>query len=85
MQSLLKLSDHQIHSVIVFTGESEFKTDMPENVVNPVGYVEFVKSKTKEVISNSEVLALINKIESNRFNRSRMNKVVLVANVKGTE
>ena len=32
LESLLELNDEQIHSVVVFVGDSTFKTDMPENV-----------------------------------------------------
>ncbi len=82
LQSLLRLSDDQVHSVIVFTGDSEFKTDMPDNVVDPKGYIEFVKSKEKKVLSDAEVMDSINKIESQSYNRSRMNKAIHIANVK---
>jgi len=83
LQTLLKINEDHIYSVVVFTGESVIKTEMPENVVDPNGYVEFVKSKTKEVFDDSEVTVLINKIESNSYNRSRMNKATHVANIKG--
>lgn len=82
LQSLLKLSDDKIFSVIVFTGESVIKTEMPKCVVNTDGYVEFVKAKTKEFFSETEVNSLINKIESQRYKRSTMNKAIHAANVK---
>ena len=34
LESLLGLTDKQIYSVIVFIGDSTFKTDMPENVTS---------------------------------------------------
>ncbi len=82
LQSLINLSDDQVHSIIVFTGESNFRTKMPENVVTPSGYIEFVKSKTIETFSDSEVSALISKIESKRYKRSRMNKSIHESNIK---
>ena len=82
LQSLLNLSDDQLFSVIVFTGESVIKTEMPECVVNTEGYIQFVKTKTKEFFSETEVNSLINKIESHRYKKSRMNNAMHVANVK---
>ena len=70
LERLLDLQSDQLHSVVVFTGESEFKTKMPENVVRPRGYAEFVKSKTEQVFNDTEVQSIINQIESRRFEKS---------------
>ncbi len=82
LQSIIKLNDDQIHSIVVFTGESELRTKMPKNVVTSSGYIEFVRSKTIEVFSDSKVSALISKIESERYKRSRMNRSTHESNVK---
>jgi len=50
IQSLLGLNDQQVHSVVVFVGESTFKTEMPENVTYGFGYIRFIKSKNKLVL-----------------------------------
>ena len=55
LQSLLELNPEQIHSVIVFVGDSTFKTQMPENVTYGFGYAKFIKSKTNPVLSEGEV------------------------------
>jgi restriction system protein len=70
IESLLGLTEQQIHSVIVFVGDSTFKTDMPENVTYGVGYIRFIKSKKQFVLSKSEVAEIKKKIESGRLSQS---------------
>ena len=70
IESLLGLTEQQIHSVIVFVGDSTFKTDMPENVTYGVGYIRFIKSKKQCVLSQSEVAEIKKKIESGRLSQS---------------
>lgn len=45
------LEPRYLHSVIVFTSRSEFKTEMPENVFQGKTWVKYVKSFNEEVIS----------------------------------
>lgn len=70
LESLLELKDHQIYSVVVFIGDSTFKTEMPENVTYRGGYIRFIKSKTQAVLSEFEVMEIKRKIESNRLTPS---------------
>ncbi len=64
---LLGLSDSQIFSVVVFVGDSTFKTEMPENVTYARGYIRFIKSKTQPVLTEAEVEEIKRKIESGRL------------------
>ncbi len=68
--SLLALDDHQMHSVVVFVGDSTFKTKMPENVTYGGGYIKFIKSKKQAVLTESEVKEITSKIESSRLTPS---------------
>jgi len=70
IQDALNIEPEKIFSVIVFTGESTFKTEMPENVKHGIGYVDYVKSKTRKIISKKEVKDIITAIESGRLSRS---------------
>lgn len=70
LQSLLGLSEQQIHSLIVFVGESTFKTNMPENVTHGIGYIKFIKSKTKPVLPVENMREIVNKIEAGRLTPS---------------
>ncbi|NTV49802.1 MAG: nuclease [Geobacteraceae bacterium] len=70
LESLLGLSDQQIHSLIVFVGESTFKTEMPANVTHGIGYIRFIKSKTKPVLTVEDVREIVSKIEIGRLTPS---------------
>ena len=67
LEALLALKDHQLHSVVVFVGDSQFKTKMPENVTFGGGYVRYIKSKQQVVFSTAEVEEIISKIKSGRL------------------
>ena len=51
IESLFELNDQQVHSVVVFVGDSTFKTEMPENVTYGFGYIRFIKSKNQTVLA----------------------------------
>lgn len=70
LQSLLGLSDAQLFSVIVFVGDSTFKTDMPENVTYGKGYIRFIKSKNRLVLTDSQVKDVTEKIKMGRLTPS---------------
>ena len=63
----LGISDDKVRSVIVFTGDTSFKTDMPENVTNPRGYIRYIRSYTRTVLTDSEVNRLIKSIAEKRL------------------
>jgi restriction system protein len=70
LESLLGLNDQQVHSLVVFVGDSTFKTELPENVTYGFGYIRLVKSKNKAVISEKEVSKIVAKIENGRLTPS---------------
>lgn len=67
LESLLGLNEQQVHSVIVFIGDSTFKTEMPENVTHGGGYARYIKSKKTPVLTRSQVIGIANKIEQGRL------------------
>lgn len=67
LESLLGLSGQQIFSVVVFVGDSIFKTDMPENVTHGGGYIRFIKSKDQHVLAETKVKEIVSKIEAGRL------------------
>ena len=81
LESLLELNDEQIHSVIVFVGDSTFKTEMPENVTYGGGYIRYIKSKKQPVLTELEVKEITRQIETGRLtpsfktNRDHVNHV----------
>lgn len=70
LEVLLELDDQQIHSLVVFVGNSTFKTDMPENVTYGFGYIRFIKSKTLRVLSDVQVIEITKKITAGRLTPS---------------
>jgi len=63
-------NNESIFSVIIFIGNSCFKTKMPENVRFARGGIEYIKSKTDIVFTGHEITKIIEQIESRRLERS---------------
>ena len=59
-----------VFSVIIFIGDSTFKTKMPENVRFARGGIEYIKSKTDIVFNAQEVVSIVEQVESGRLERS---------------
>ncbi|MDH5763531.1 MAG: NERD domain-containing protein [Nitrospinota bacterium] len=70
LKSLLRLASLQLHSVVVFVGEGEFKTEMPENVTYIEDFIEYIESKQQPVLVENEVKEIIEKIETERLEPS---------------
>jgi predicted RNA-binding Zn-ribbon protein involved in translation (DUF1610 family) len=70
LESLLGLNERQVHSVIVFVGDSTFKTEMPENVTYGGGYAKYIKSKLTPVLTAAQVIEVVNIIEQRRLSPS---------------
>lgn len=63
----LDLVKEHVHSLVVFVGDCEFKTDMPENVTYPRGMIDFILSRQEVIGSAEEVKYLLDAIESIRL------------------
>lgn len=70
LQVALELDLDKVFSVVVFVGDSTFKTVMPDNVVYTGGYIRYIKSKVQPILSDSEVLAICTRIQSGRLKPS---------------
>ncbi|WP_444894764.1 NERD domain-containing protein [Microbulbifer sp. TRSA001] len=70
LAACLGISDSHIFSVIVFVGDSEFKTEIPKNVTNARGLIRYIKSINELIISPTEKEELIQRIESGRLKRT---------------
>jgi len=70
IESALGIDHSKIFSVIVFVGDSTFKTEMPENVTYAGDFIGYIKSKTDKIIPHSEVNKIISAIESGRLSRT---------------
>lgn len=71
LEAVLDMPPDSIHSVVVFSAESTFKSPMPANVTRGGGYATYIKSFRKPVLNESEVQHAISQIQSGRLEPSR--------------
>jgi len=71
-----------VHSVIVFVGDSRFKTPMPPNVRQHAGVVHYIKSFTDRVLDDAEVMRIVGEIEKQRLPDSYQTHAQHVRNVR---
>ena len=64
LEEIFGLKPHTIYPVLVLVGDSEFRTEMPENVTSPRGYLPYIKSKQEPLYGNFEVEKIIENIEN---------------------
>lgn len=62
LESVLDCNAEHIHSVIVFIGDSHFKTEMPNNVTYARGCLGYIKEFNQVVFSDTEVETLITRL-----------------------
>lgn len=67
LQGLLGLRATKFHSLVVFTGKSEFKREMPLNVVQPDRLVPFIQVRRTLLLTAEEVDRVLDVIESSRL------------------
>lgn len=68
VQSLLDFLPPDVsHSVVVFAGTAEFKTEVPAGVVSVSGLIEHLKSRTEEVMSLNRVQFCVGRLETARL------------------
>lgn len=70
LQSCLNLSGDKLFSLVVFVGDSTFKTEMPDNVTCAGGYVRYIKSKQDILLTDAEVNAIVDLINCGRLTPS---------------
>ena len=66
LADFLSLPERYFHSVVMFWGESEFKTSMPPNVMSR-GYATYIKGKTEVLFSDEDVARIFNALQDGRM------------------
>ena len=69
LSDFLGIEHDRLHSVVMFWGESEFKTSMPSNVLDR-GYTSYIKSKTEVQFTDDEVEQIVEAIQTGRLPRT---------------
>src|SRR5699024_9471119 len=70
LEESLGLAAETIHSVVVFTGNGQYKTPMPKNVTYGGGYIRYIRSFREPVLSNTDVRSAVSRIVSGRLEPS---------------
>lgn len=68
--------------MVVFVGDAEFKTDMPDNVVYVNALLDYINSKTEVLLSDLDIDHIVYDIESERLSRGIKTNKVHVSHVK---
>lgn len=71
LEATLGVAPEQLHSVISFIGGSRFKTEMPCNVTQGLGFIRYIRSFRQPVFSDTEVEALLKILHDGRRTPSR--------------
>jgi len=71
LESLLQIGEDKLFSVVVFTGDAEFKTDMPDNVIRSVRLPRYILAKNTPLMTENEVQRILLKINGSMLDRSR--------------
>lgn len=82
LENSLEIPVESIFSVIVFIGESTFKTDMPINVTYARGCIDYIASKSVKILSKEQVRRTITLIGFGRLEPSSKTNRHHVAHVK---
>ena len=56
-----------IRSAVVFTGDAEFKTEIPDGVYDIDGFINYIKAQKEELLSLNRVQFCVGRLESNRL------------------
>lgn len=67
LATLLDIPHTKIHSVVVFVGDSRFKTAMPDNVTQADGYIRYIQSKQARLFTQAEVDTMVRAIKTRRL------------------
>lgn len=70
LQSLFDLPAEHFHSVVVFTGDAEFKTDLGPNVIRLGGLIPFLTADRPSLYDERKMTYIVGRIEMKRERRS---------------
>lgn len=82
LESHLNIHQNYLFSVIVFVGDSTFKTEMPANVTHTFDCIRYIKSKKAILFTDEQVTEIILAIANVRLERSFKTNKEHIAHVK---
>ncbi len=66
LEATLGVNPEHLHSVITFVGGSTFKTEVPANVTQSIGFIRYIQSFQQPVFSEAEVDAMLYALQTGR-------------------
>lgn len=69
LSEFLGVEHEKFHSVVMFWGETTFKTVMPKNVMDK-GYTSYIKAKSEILFSDNEVDEIVEAIHTGKLPRT---------------
>ena len=82
LETLLQIPASRLHTVIVFTGDSTFKTELPRCVCTLANFAEYIKSFSAPVLSDAEVAEIRRNIENARLEDNSATQKAHVKNLR---
>lgn len=67
LEAAMGVTPELIHSVIVFVGGSSFKTPMPANVTEGIGFIRYIRSFQQPVFSEAQVEVMVQTLQTGRL------------------
>jgi hypothetical protein len=67
LEEILRIPSTSIRSVVVFSGDAKFKTQMPSNVTHISGLLRYIRSFKHPVFSQEDCQSILERIEAARL------------------
>ena len=74
--------EKNIHSIVTFVGECEFKTNMPENIFLGGQYINYIKSFNRPVFTSIELNKIIKTLKNSSLEKGRATNKAHVSSLK---
>lgn len=82
VRALLQLPKEQVHSVVAFVGPSQFKTEMPPQVLEGSAFIGYIQQFQQQIWEPEAMQALIDQLEQQRLVPTRATQKAHVAHVQ---
>lgn len=82
LEKLTGVGESKIYSIVVFTGKSEFKTEVPVNVITINKLIQYIKDRESLLLSEEEVNKINNKLNNIKLKTKLTDKIKHILNVE---
>ena len=84
LEAVLGLSENKLHSLIIFIGDSTFKTKMPENVTYAREGLKFINGFKDIVLSDTDISNIVDKLNHSKLKQGIVTNIQHVKNLRST-